>query len=192
MRIISGQWRSRPLLAPAGDITRPTADRSRETLFSMLVSRLGSFEGLTVLDLFAGSGALALEALSRGAAQAFLVERDPDARRAISANIAAFGANARLLGHDATALPRAQAPADLIFLDPPYGGGLVEKAISSAQESGWIAPHSWISVETARGEMLDIPGFTLQADRGVGKAMLRLLRPHPPASGPHVPLPQQP
>jgi 16S rRNA (guanine966-N2)-methyltransferase len=177
MRIISGQWRSRPLLAPAGDTTRPTADRTRETLFSMLVSRLGSFEGLTVLDLFAGSGALSLEALSRGAAQAFLVERDPDARRAIDGNIARFGASARLLGHDATALPRAQAPADLIFLDPPYGEGLAEKALSSAVATGWIAPHSWISVETARADVLDVPGFRLDANRGVGKAMLHLLRP---------------
>lgn len=143
----------------------------------MLVSRLGSFEGLTVLDLFAGSGALSLEALSRGAAQAFLVERDPDARRAIEANIAKLGANARLLGHDATALPRAQAPADLIFLDPPYGEGLAEKALASARATGWIAPHSWISVETARGEMLDMPGFMQDANRGVGKAMLHLLRP---------------
>ena len=98
MRIIAGAWRSRPLEAPAGAETRPTADRTRETLFSMLTSRLGSFEGLTVLDLFAGSGALALEALSRGAEQAFLVERAPAARKAIEANIRKLGANARLLG----------------------------------------------------------------------------------------------
>lgn len=177
MRIISGQWRSRPLVAPLGDTTRPTADRTRETLFSMLVSRLGSFEGLTVLDLFAGSGALSLEALSRGAAQAFLIERDPDARRAIQANIAKMGANARLFGHDATALPRAQIPADLVFLDPPYGEGQAEKALLSGLATGWIAPHSWISVETSRAEVLGIPGFTLDANRGVGKAMLHLLRP---------------
>ena len=80
MRLIAGKWRSRLLETPAGLATRPTADRARETLFSMLLSRLGSFEGLTVLDLYAGSGALALEALSRGAAQAFLVERAPAAR----------------------------------------------------------------------------------------------------------------
>ncbi len=143
----------------------------------MLVSRLGGFEGLTVLDLFAGSGALSLEALSRGAAQAFLVERDPDARRSIEANTAKLGASARLMGHDATALPRAQAPADLIFLDPPYGEGLAQRALASALSTGWIAPHSWISVETARGEALDVTGFTLDANRGVGKAMLHLLRP---------------
>jgi len=179
MRIIAGTWRSRPLVAPVGDKTRPTADRTRETLFSMLVSRLGSFEGLTVLDLFAGSGALALEALSRGAAQAFLVERDPEARRAIESNIATLGARARLLGHDATALPRAQGAADLILLDPPYGEGLGAKALASAAAAGWIAPHSWISVETARAEPFEPEGFTVEATRGVGKAMLHLLRPAP-------------
>ncbi len=176
MRIISGQWRSRPLVAPPGDGTRPTADRARETLFSMLASRLGSFEGLTVLDLFAGSGALALEALSRGAAQAFLVERAPDARRAIEANVAKLGANARLLGHDATALPRAQAPADLIFMDPPYGERLAEKALASALAAGWVAPHAWISVETGRDEPVEAPGYTVDTRRPTGKACLTLLR----------------
>jgi 16S rRNA (guanine966-N2)-methyltransferase len=176
MRIIAGAWRSRPLDSPPGDGTRPTADRARETLFSMLVSRLGSFEGLTVLDLFAGSGALALEALSRGAAQAFLAERDPAARKAIEANIRRFGANARLMAHDATALPPATAPADLILLDPPYGSGLWAPALASARAMGWIAPHAWVSVETARGEAVEAEGFTVEAMRPVGKAALHLLR----------------
>lgn len=179
MRIISGTWRSRPLVAPPGDGTRPTADRARETLFSMLTSRLGSFEGLTVLDLFAGSGALALEALSRGAAQAFLVERDPAARKAIEANIMKLGASARLIGHDAGALPRAVAPADLIFLDPPYGEGLADKALASALAAGWVAPHAWVSVETARADRLTAPGFETDVSRPVGKAVLHLLRPGP-------------
>lgn len=176
MRIIAGRWRSRPLDAPAGATTRPTADRARETLFSMLTSRLGSFEGLTVLDLFAGSGALAFEALSRGAERAFLAERDQPARRAIEANIARLGAKARLIAHDATALPPAPAPADILFLDPPYGEGLATKALASAMASGWVAPHSWVSVETARGEALEAPGFLVDATRGVGKAELHLLR----------------
>jgi 16S rRNA (guanine966-N2)-methyltransferase len=177
MRIIAGRWRSRPLAAPPGDGTRPTADRARETLFSMLLSRLGSFEGLTVLDLFAGSGALGLEALSRGAAQAFFVEREPAARRAIEANIRALGAEARLLGHDACSLPPAPAPADLIFLDPPYRAGLSTAALESARAMGWVAPHSWISVETARDETVESPGFQAETVRGVGKAALTLLRP---------------
>jgi 16S rRNA (guanine966-N2)-methyltransferase len=88
MRIISGIYRGRPLIAPKGDTTRPTADRTREALFSMLISRLGSFEGLRVLDLFAGSGALGLEALSRGAASCTFVEQDGDAITALKTNIA--------------------------------------------------------------------------------------------------------
>ncbi len=143
----------------------------------MLQSRLGSFEGLTVLDLFAGSGALALESLSRGAAQALLVEKAPAARKAIEANIAKLGANARLVGHDATALPRAAAAVDLIFLDPPYGSGLAAGALASALAGGWVAPHAWISVETARDEPVEVPGFVAETVRGVGKASLTLLRP---------------
>ena len=187
MRIIAGAWRSRPLESPPGDGTRPTADRARETLFSMLQSRLGSFEGLTVLDLFAGSGALALEALSRGAAQAFLVEKAPAARKAIEANIRKLGANARLVGHDATALPRASAQADLIFLDPPYGSGLAAGALAWALAAGWVAPHAWVSVETARDEVVEVPGFTAETVRGVGKASLTLLRPATLAASGFVP-----
>lgn len=179
MRIIAGRWRSRPLDTPLGDTTRPTADRTRETLFSMLTSRLGSFEGLTVLDLFAGSGALAMEALSRGAARAFLAERDQPARRAIEANIKRLSAEARLIAHDACSLPPAPGSADVIFLDPPYGEGLAPKALASAMAMGWVAPHSWISVETARKEVLEVPGFSVESMRGVGKSELHLLRPAP-------------
>jgi 16S rRNA (guanine966-N2)-methyltransferase len=177
VRIIAGAWRSRPLDAPPGDGTRPTADRARETLFSMLQSRLGSFEGLTVLDLFAGSGALSLEALSRGASKGFLVEKAQPARKAIDANIQRLGADARLVGHDACNLPPAAAPVDLIFLDPPYGSGLAAPALASARAMGWVAPHAWITVETARDEMVAVPGFTAETVRGVGKASLTLLRP---------------
>lgn len=179
MRIIAGRWRSRRLLAPEGDATRPTADRVRETLFSMLASRLGSFEGLAVLDLFAGSGALALEALSRGAASALLVEPSAAASRAAEANIRALGANARLLRADATRLPPATAAFDLVLLDPPYGQGLVAPALASALNGGWIAPHASIAAETARGEALDVSGLAVEAVRDVGKARLHLLRPSP-------------
>ena len=96
MRIIAGQWRGRPLQAPPGDSTRPTADRVRETLFSMLASRLGSFEELRVADLFAGSGALGFEALSRGAATCLFVDRDPAAQKAIQANAAKLDCSARI------------------------------------------------------------------------------------------------
>ncbi len=190
MRIISGRWRSRPLVSPPTQETRPTADRARETLFSMLTSRLGSFEGLTVLDLFAGSGALALEALSRGATEAYLAERSPDARKAIGANIAKLGANARLVAHDATALPRATSAADVIFLDPPYGAGLAGPALASAVAMGWVAPHSWLSLETGKDEPVDFPGFDLESSRNVGKAVLHLLRVNPEfQAGPLRPAP---
>lgn len=176
MRIIAGAFRSRALVAPAGAATRPTADRVRETLFSMLMSRLGSFEGLVVLDLFAGAGALALEALSRGAAHAYLVEQDRAALRAIAANIAALGASAEVCAGDATRLPPAPRACDLLFLDPPYGAGLVAPALVSAEAGGWVAAAAWVAAETARGETLDIPGFATMAVRDVGRARLHLLR----------------
>lgn len=179
MRIIAGQWRSRRLVAPDGARTRPSADRTRETLFSMLASRIGAFDDLVVLDLFAGSGALGLEALSRGAARAILVETDPAARAALAANIAALGAEARVLPSDATRLPPAEAPADLLFLDPPYRQGLVAPAIASARAGGWIAGHAWIAAESAADEAVTLPGFTVETERRVGKARLTLLRPAP-------------
>ena len=120
MRIIAGQFRGRQLQAPPGSATRPTGDRVREALFSMLVSRLGSFEDLRVADLYAGSGALGLEALSRGAAEAVFVETDPKAQAAIKANAAKLGVTdkVRVLGGSAHALPRSE-PFDLILGDPP-------------------------------------------------------------------------
>ena len=124
MRIVAGEWRGRRLAAPKGDATRPTADRTRETLFNMLVSRLGSFEGLNVADLFAGSGALGLEALSRGARSAEFVERHPASLRALGANLAALGAGDAAVVHRAdvlrflAGLPREAF--DVAFADPPY------------------------------------------------------------------------
>src|SRR3982750_60332 len=122
MRIIAGTWRGRAIEAPPGRETRPTADRVRETLFSMLLSRLGSFEELRVADLYAGSGALGLEALSRGAASATFVERDVKAQAAIKRNAGKLGADVRVLGSSGLALPRSD-PFDLIFADPPYAAG---------------------------------------------------------------------
>src|SRR3954451_19155353 len=122
MRIIAGEWRGRSIEAPPGLATRPTADRVRETLFSMLTSRLGSFEDLRVADLFAGSGALGLEALSRGAASATFVECEPKAVAAIRRNADKLGAPAEILTGSAFALPRSE-PFDLIFADPPYAPG---------------------------------------------------------------------
>ena len=171
MRIIAGQWRGRPLVAPQGQETRPTADRVREALFSMLASRLGSFEGLQVADLFAGSGALGLEALSRGAARCVFVENDRRAIEAIRANIASLGASGEVLarGAEHAALP---APADLVFLDPPYGSGLAPAVLARLD----VAPGGWVSVETGRGEAIAAEGYELDAERKYGKAKITLLR----------------
>ena len=170
MRIIAGRWRGRPLIAPPGDTTRPTGDRTREALFSMLVSRIGSFEGLRVADLFAGTGALGLEALSRGAAHCTFVERDRAAIEALRTNIAKL---------DATADVRAQSaenfgggPFDLVLMDPPYGSGLGQRALAAIG----LAPGGWASIETAKGESVEVEGFTVDAVRNFGKAKITLLR----------------
>lgn len=178
MRIIAGQWRGRKLVAPKGDSTRPTADRTRETLFSMLVSRIGSFDSLQVADLFAGSGALGLEALSRGAAQCRFVEQDRPALDAIRANIAALDARARASVEAGSVLQvrAATAPSDLILADPPYHTGAGAVALDRLLRLGWIGPETWISVETAADEALAVEGLRLESERKVGKAKLWLLR----------------
>ena len=176
MRIISGQWRSRPLVAPAGDKTRPTADRTRETLFSMLATRCGSFEGLAVTDLFAGSGALGLEALSRGAASCLFVEQDSAALRTNIANLRAQ-AICDVRAASATALGPARQPIDLVLMDPPYDTGAGAVALDKMNRLGWIAPSSWISIETSRNEDIRVKGFEVETTRDVGKARLHVLRP---------------
>lgn len=179
MRIISGTWRSRPLVAPKGDITRPTADRTRETLFSMLTSRLGSFEGLSVLDLFAGSGALGLEALSRGAARCTFVEQDRAALDALDTNIARLGAKAQcdVRRTSVLSLGPAVKPYDLILMDPPYASGAGAVALDKLNRLGWIAPSSLISIETSNREETDVKGFALDTIRDIGKARVCILRP---------------
>ncbi|UAJ09696.1 16S rRNA (guanine(966)-N(2))-methyltransferase RsmD [Polymorphobacter megasporae] len=178
MRIIAGQYRGRPLVAPPGEATRPTSERAREALFSMLASRLGDFDGLRVADLYAGTGALGLEALSRGAAHATFVENDKAAVTALRANILKCGADAAttVLQQPVQAIGRAPAAFDLILLDPPYGEGHALPALARLLEYGWVAPHAWVSVETAKGEALEPPGFTLDTVRAHGKARLHLFR----------------
>ncbi|WP_066775273.1 16S rRNA (guanine(966)-N(2))-methyltransferase RsmD [Sphingomonas sp. CCH5-D11] len=177
MRIVAGQWRGRPLAAPRGDVTRPTADRTREALFSMLTSRLGSFDGLAVADLFAGSGALGLEALSRGAASCLFVEQDRAALDALRANITTFAApGADVRAGSVLALGPARAPMDLIMMDPPYGTGAGAVALHKLGRLGWTGPATWISIETARDEQVTVDGFVEDATRVYGKARLTLLR----------------
>lgn len=178
MRIIAGEWRGRKLAAPAGEATRPTADRVRETLFSMLASRLGDFSGLAVADLFAGSGALGLEALSRGAATCLFAENDAAALRALRANIAALGAQPRadVRAASVLALGHAREPLDLILLDPPYYGGAGAVALDKLARLGWIGEATWVSLETAHDEAAAVKGLVIEVERKVGKAKLTLLR----------------
>ena len=176
MRIIAGKWRGRKLIAPKGETTRPTADRTRETLFSMLVSRLGTLEGLAVADLFAGSGALGIEALSRGAASCIFIEQDAAAVRTLRRNISDLEAEAQseVRAASALALGPAKAPLDLLLLDPPYHSGAGEVALEKLIRLGWIGEATWISLETAYDEEPKVKELESQADRKVGKARLTL------------------
>lgn len=175
MRIITGKWRGRVLEAPLGLATRPTADRVRETLFSMLVSRLGSLEELRVADLFAGSGALGFEALSRGAQSVTFIENDPGAVAAIRRNAETLRAEVRVWPRSALALPHSD-PFDLIFADPPYMPGSGTAVVQSVVSADWLAGGGWISVETSREEEVEAAGLQIEAVRKVGRARLTLLR----------------
>jgi len=175
MRIIAGKWRGRTLEAPPGMATRPTADRVREALFSMLASRLGSFEDLRVADLFAGSGALGFEALSRGAAHATFVESDPKAAAAIRRNADKLGVSVQVLAGSALSLPRAE-PFDLVLADPPYAPGSGTAVVEAIVRADWLAPGGWLSVETNRADAVDAAGLELDAERQIGRARVTLLR----------------
>jgi len=177
MRIIAGAWRGRALVAPAGTATRPTADRVRQALFDMLVhAPWGGREavaGALVLDAFAGTGALGLEALSRGAAEAVFFEQSPAALAALRQNIAACRVAARVIAGDVLGTPKG-APHDLVFLDPPYGQGLVPKALASLKARGWIADGAIIVAELGPGEVLEVPEPL--AERAHGKARVIIWR----------------
>ena len=177
MRVIAGDWRGRKIVAPKGDTTRPTADRTRERLFSMLTSRLGDFQDLQILDLFAGSGALGLEALSRGAAHCTFVEQDREALKALETNIETLGADADINIGSVLALGRARKSYDLILMDPPYDTGAGAVALDKLGRQGWFAPSSWIAIETGRKEDIVVKGFDIDTQRNSGKAMLHILRP---------------
>jgi 16S rRNA (guanine966-N2)-methyltransferase len=176
MRIIAGAWRGRPLVAPKGDATRPTADRTREALFSMLVSRVGSFEGLRVADLFAGSGALGLEALSRGAAQCTFVEQDRPALDSLRTNVEKLGAVADIRAQSVLALGAVQHSFDLILMDPPYDTGAGSVALDKLKRLGWVGAATIISLETSKKETVALKGYDVDVVRDYGKARITLLR----------------
>jgi 16S rRNA (guanine966-N2)-methyltransferase len=180
MRIVAGTWRGRALVAPPGQATRPTADRVRQALFDMLLhapwAGRGMIEGASVLDVFAGTGALGLEALSRGAAHATFIERDRAALITLRTNIAACRAQdlATVLAIDTQATPPGE-PAGVIFLDPPYHQDLVPRALAHLRTAGRIASNALIIAETARDE----PPCTvtpLLAERLHGAARLSIWR----------------
>jgi 16S rRNA (guanine966-N2)-methyltransferase len=181
MRIVAGKFRGKALLSPPDDSIRPTSDRAREAMFNILGSRLSPhFEGLRVLDLFAGTGALGLEALSRGAASAVFVDTGAEARGLIRDHIEAFGIAgvAKLLRRDATALGPAgtMGPIDLVFLDPPYGKGLGEQALVSLRQGNWLAPDAMLVLEDSADVALDLPaGFVLDDRRLYGAAAVHFL-----------------
>lgn len=182
MRIVAGKFRGKQLTSPSDDSIRPTSDRARESIFNILGSRLGPvLEGKRVLDLFAGTGALGFEALSRGAAHVTFVDTGAESRGIIRDHIQDFGAAGitKLLRRDATALgaPGTFGQFDLVFLDPPYGLSLGEKALAEIAANGWLAPDATIVwEESADAEVVVPPGFTLDDTRQYGAAAVRFLR----------------
>jgi len=182
-RIIAGKHRGRRLEVPSGLAVRPTAERLREALFSILQQLEPPLAGARFVDLFAGSGAVGLEALSRGAARLTAVENDRAAAAALRRNVEKLGESGRvkIVVGDATRLPRATEPADLVYLDPPYLSGLAVSALQSLVTCGWLRPATLVIVELAAREPFRPPAsFTLEDERRYGAGRIVLLRPATP------------
>ncbi len=173
MRIVAGKHRGRPLAAPPGRDIRPTSDRAREGLFNIMeharfaADRGISLKGAKVLDAFAGTGALGLEALSRGARHATFIENNREARRTLSQNVASCDEadNTEIVDADATTPPPTNRAVDIAFLDPPYKAGLVEPAIAALKRRGWLDARTLVIVETGAKEKLTLPDFVEELDR---------------------------
>ncbi|MHB2266166.1 16S rRNA (guanine(966)-N(2))-methyltransferase RsmD [Aliihoeflea sp. PC F10.4] len=174
MRIVGGTLRGRPLSTPKTDAIRPTTDRTREAVFNVIAHRYGDLlDGGRVLDLFAGTGALGLEALSRGASYGVFIEESAEGRGLIRTNVEAFGLSGRtkIFRRDATRLVEAGtlAPFDIVFADPPYAKGLGEKALAAAIEGGWLKHGALCVVEEAAASPFQPPaGLTLEDRRDYG------------------------
>lgn len=189
MRIVAGKFRGHALAAPKGNATRPTSDRVREALFNILGHGIEDFsiEGVRVLDLFAGTGALGLEALSRGAKYALFIDDSAEARGVIRRNIEALHLTgiAKIWRRSADKLgPAGNVPSfGLVFLDPPYGKGLGEKALASVREGGWIAPDG-IAVleESVKIDVEDIDGYEKIDRRTYGDTQIIILRAQQPGT----------
>jgi 16S rRNA (guanine966-N2)-methyltransferase len=183
VRIVGGRFRGRALAAPSDERTRPTSDRVREAVFNILTHGIPELEveGAKVLDLFAGTGALGLEALSRGAAYCLFVEEEAEARAAIRRNVEALGLTGvtKVFRRDATSLGPAgrNDGFPLAFLDPPYGKGLAEQALSSAAEGGWLAAGAVVVIEERKGAALALPvGFAALDQRSWGDTQVLFAR----------------
>jgi 16S rRNA (guanine966-N2)-methyltransferase len=170
MRVVGGRLRSRVFAAPKSSAVRPTADRLREALFNILTHAYADpVTGARVLDLFAGTGALAIEAISRGAAYALFVDDGIEARALLRGNVESLGLGgvSRIFRRDATKLGPAYPvePFSLVFADPPYGKGLAEKALASAREGGWLVPDALVVVEEAADAGFLTPEGFLELER---------------------------
>jgi 16S rRNA (guanine966-N2)-methyltransferase len=183
MRIVGGKFKGHSIAAPAGSATRPTSDRVRESIFNILAHGIDgfSFEGARVLDLFAGTGAMGLEALSRGARFCQFVDDDAGARGLIRRNADSLGiiGQCKIWRRDATKLgPCApQPPFDLVFADPPYHKGLGEKALAALSDGGWLAKDSVVVLEEAQtAAIADVAGLALIDRRAYGDTQVRFYR----------------
>ena len=170
MRIVGGALRGRAIIAPKSKAIRPTADRLRESLFNILIHSFDDpVTGARVLDLFAGTGALGIEALSRGAAFALFVDQGAEARALLRENVATLGlgGTSKIFRRNATKLgePNPLAPFSLAFLDPPYGQGLATEALNSARAGGWLTPDALIVVEEATKAQFATPEGFHEIDR---------------------------
>jgi 16S rRNA (guanine966-N2)-methyltransferase len=183
MRIVAGKFRGRAIAAPEHEGLRPTSDRVRESVFNILTHGIADFElqGARVIDLFAGTGALGLEAMSRGAAYCLFVEDNADARALIRGNVESFGltGETRIFRRDATDLGPAgnMERYGLAFLDPPYGRGLGEKALAGLLEGSWLTPNAVCVLEERAGTAVTLPpGLTELDTRTYGDTEVRFLR----------------
>jgi 16S rRNA (guanine966-N2)-methyltransferase len=170
MRVVGGKLRSRPIAGPKSDAVRPTSDRLREALFNILTHSYGDpVTGGRVLDLFAGTGALGIEAISRGADYALFVDEGVEARALLRDNVESLGLGGvtRIFRRDATKLGPAHplVPFSLIFLDPPYGKSLAEKSLISARDGGWLVPQALVVVEEATDAGFKAPEGFIEAER---------------------------